>query len=239
MPQPQQEPNKDGRAADRPIKPTKGIAMEGMIAAWYTRVTARDLAEFERLARRIAGELPPGARVLEVAPGPGYLAVAMARLGLAVVGLDISASFVRIAAAHARSAGVAVEFRQGDAAAMPFAAAAFDFVVCRAAFKNFGDPAGALAEMHRVLVPDGRALILDMRGDTSDAEIAGYAQSYGRSVLDRLTMRLIFRSLRKRAYTAQPIGALAQALDGLAAQVPFARRAIVAESIGMEVRLDK
>jgi ubiquinone/menaquinone biosynthesis C-methylase UbiE len=226
MPQPQEEPNR------RATKPYKGLAMEGMIAAWYTRVTARDRAEFERLAQRIAGELPAGARVLEVAPGPGYLAVALAQRGLDVVGLDISASFVRFAERHARAAGVAAAFHRGDAAAMPFAAASFDFVVCRAAFKNFGNPAGALAEMHRVLRPGGRALILDMRGDTSNAEIAEFARSYGRGALDRLTMRMIFRNLRRRAYSAQ-------ALDGLAAQVPFARRAIVAQSIGMEVRLDK
>jgi ubiquinone/menaquinone biosynthesis C-methylase UbiE len=229
MPQPQPAPNTQ---QPNRRKPYKGLAMEGMIAAWYTKVTARDLAEFERLARRIAAELSPGARVLEVAPGPGYLAMAMARLGLAVVGLDISRSFVRIAAERASTAGVAAEFRHGDAAAMPFAASEFDFVVCRAAFKNFADPAGALAEIHRVLKPGGRALIIDMRGNTSDAEIADFARSYGHGALDRLTMRLVFRGLRKRAYTAQ-------ALDGLAAQVPFVRRAIVEESIGMELRLDK
>jgi ubiquinone/menaquinone biosynthesis C-methylase UbiE len=213
-------------------KPYKGMAMEGMIASWYAKTTARDRAEFDRLARRLAGELAPGARVLEIAPGPGYLAVALARLGVDVTGLDISASFVRIAAKNARAAGVAAEFRQGDAAAMPFAADAFDFIVCRAAFKNFGDPAGALAEMHRVLKPGGRALIIDMRGTASDAEIAGYANGYGRGTLDRLTMRLIFRGLRKRAHTPQ-------ALDAMAAQVPFARRAITEDMIGMEVRLDK
>src|SRR5215471_1610230 len=105
--------NQPAPYARRCTKPYRGMAMEGMIASWYTKVTARDLAEFERLARRIAGELPAGARVLEVAPGPGYLAVALARLGLAVVGLDISASFVRIAAKHARAGGVTAEFRHG------------------------------------------------------------------------------------------------------------------------------
>ena len=213
-------------------KPYRGMAMEGVIASWYARTTARDIGEFERLARRIAGELPPGARALEIAPGPGYLAVALARLGVDVTGLDISASFVRIATENARVAGVAAAFHQGDAAAMPFAAESFDFIVCRAAFKNFGDPAGALAEMHRVLRPGGRALIIDMRSTASDAEITDYANGYGRGALDRLTMRMIFRSLRKRAYAPQ-------ALDAMAAQVPFARRAISEDLIGMEVRLDK
>src|SRR5262245_48628922 len=93
-------------------KPYRGMAMEGVIASWYARTTARDIAEFEHLARRIAGELPRGARVLEIAPGPGYLAVALARLGVDVTGLDISASFVRIATGNARAAGVTAAFRQ-------------------------------------------------------------------------------------------------------------------------------
>jgi ubiquinone/menaquinone biosynthesis C-methylase UbiE len=139
---------------------------------------------------------------------------------------------VRIARANASTAGVDARFEQGDAAALPFPAESFDFVVCRAAFKNFGDPAGALAEVHRVLKPGGRSLIIDMRGDASDAEIADYAHSYGRGALDRLTMRMIFRSLRRRAYTAR-------ALDAMAAAVPFQHRAITPESIGMEVRLEK
>ena len=129
-------------------KPYRGMAMEGMIASWYARSTGKNLAEFRALGKRLAAELTPGAAVLEVAPGPGYLAVEIAQLGrYAVTGLDISHAFTRIASDNAERAGVAIDFRQGDAARMPFAAESFDFIVCRAAFKNFTDPAGALGEM--------------------------------------------------------------------------------------------
>src|SRR5438105_14921308 len=86
----------------------------------------------------------------------------MARLGtFHVTGLDISHTFVEIASDNARKAGVAVEFRQGDAARMPFESESFDLVVCQAAFKNFTLPRRALAEMYRVLRAAGAAVIQD------------------------------------------------------------------------------
>src|SRR5207244_13254881 len=108
---------------------------------------------------RTAG-LREGAGGLEVAPGPGYLAIEMARPGrIHVTGLDISRTFVEIAGENARQAGVTVEFRQGDVARMPFETESFDLVVCQAAFKNFTQPHSALAEMHRVLRAGGSAVI--------------------------------------------------------------------------------
>jgi 2-polyprenyl-3-methyl-5-hydroxy-6-metoxy-1,4-benzoquinol methylase len=53
---------------------------------------------------------------LEVAPGPGFVAIALARLGsYRLVGLDISESFVRIARENAKRAGVNITFREGTA----------------------------------------------------------------------------------------------------------------------------
>src|SRR5262245_26000694 len=107
----------------------RGLAMEGLIARWYAKNTGKNLEQFRKLAETIAGWLAPGASVLEVAPGPGYLAVELARLGrYRVAGLDISHTFVRIATENAQKAGVDVTFHQGDAAAMPFAAESFDFI---------------------------------------------------------------------------------------------------------------
>src|SRR5262245_23168494 len=122
-------------------KPYKGLPMEGMLATWYAKNTAKLDADFKACARRIADELAPGAKVLEVAPGPGYLAIELAKLGpYRITGLDISRSFVRIAGENARRAGVSVDFRHGNAAAMPFEPDSFDLLVCRAAFKNFSEP---------------------------------------------------------------------------------------------------
>ena len=158
----------------------KGFSMEGPIARWYARITAKDLAEFRRLAGTLAGRLGAGGAVLEVAPGPGYLAIELAKLGpCRVTGLDISRSFVRIAGENARRAGVSVEFRHGNAAAMPFDPDSFDFLVCRAAFKNFSEPVKALDEMHRVLRPGGEALIIDLRSDVRRDEIDAHVERDG------------------------------------------------------------
>src|SRR6185369_6635321 len=91
----------------------KGPEMEGPIARWYARVRGSDsqLAGYRSQASELAGRIPVGARVLEVAPGPGYLAVELARAGVQVTGLDISRTFVEIATDNARNAGVRVDFQ--------------------------------------------------------------------------------------------------------------------------------
>ena len=96
-------------------KAYKGLPMEGAIATWYARNTARDSARFIEIARLVAGRVRPGGAVLEVAPGPGYLSIEIARRGYAVTALDISKSFVRIASENAAREGVAVDVRLGNA----------------------------------------------------------------------------------------------------------------------------
>jgi ubiquinone/menaquinone biosynthesis C-methylase UbiE len=192
-------------------KPYKGMAMEGRIASWYARNTHKDLPEFRRLAERLAGNLPPGSAVLEVAPGPGYLAIELARRGQRVTGLDISHSFVRMATKQAREAGVAVDFRHGNASDMPFPDATFDLAVCRAAFKNFTQPLRAIDELHRVLRPGGNALIVDLTRDTSPQAIRTYVDGIGLGGFDRWMTRQIFRFMLIRlAYSEEQFQDLAR-----------------------------
>src|SRR6516164_8113042 len=133
-------------------KAWKGLGMEGWIAHWYTRTRRKDMAEFRRQAKGVAASLRGGCDVLEVAPGPGFFAIELAKLGdFRITGLDVSRTFVEIAAKNALAEGVKVDFRQGSASAMPFPDEAFDFIYCSAAFKNFSEPVKALDEMHRVL----------------------------------------------------------------------------------------
>jgi ubiquinone/menaquinone biosynthesis C-methylase UbiE len=115
-------------------KPFRGIGMEGFIANWYAKNTAADIEDFRQTARMIAPRLAPGAQILEIAPGPGYLAIELAKLGsYFITGVDISKSFVRIASENARRAGLNIEFRLGDAHALPFASGSLDCIICRAA----------------------------------------------------------------------------------------------------------
>ena len=219
----------------RVAKAYKGIALEGMLATWYARNTAKLGADFRACAQRIAAHLPQRARVLEVAPGPGYLAIELARLGgHQITGLDISRSFVRMATAYAQQAGVDVEFRRGDAAALPFAGDSFDFVVCRAAFKNFSNPVGALTEIYRVLRPGGEALIIDMRNDATDTEIDTAVEDMHLDRLNTFLTRMTFKHmLRKRAYSIQDFQAMVAA-------TPFHEAEIETGGlIGLDVRLKK
>ena len=142
----------------RTAKPYKGLGMEGALARWYAALTKKSLEDFEMLARRVAGEISPGSSVLEVAPGPGYFAIELAKLGdYRVTGLDISATFVEIARANAARAGVQAQFERGDASRMPFDGERFDYVVCRAAFKNFTAPVAADGLVDKVTGPDSPA----------------------------------------------------------------------------------
>jgi ubiquinone/menaquinone biosynthesis C-methylase UbiE len=206
--------------------------MEGMLATWYAKNTAKLTADFKNCARRIAEGLAPGANVLEVAPGPGYLAVELARLGpYRITGLDISRSFVRMASEYAERAGVDVEFTLGDAASLPFPEHTFDFVVCRAAFKNFSDPVAALREMHRVLRPGGRALIIDMRNDASDEAIDEAVTDMHLGRVDAFLTRATFKHmLRKRAYSREDF-------DRMVAATPFGRPDIKEAPLGFDVWL--
>lgn len=213
----------------------KGLAMEGAVARWYAglRSSESQIEEYRRQALRLTAGLPNGAPVLEVAPGPGYFAIEVARLDrFRVTGLDISRSFVQIASDNARRAGVEVDFRQGDAASMPFEDGSFDLIVCQAAFKNFTQPGRALDEMHRVLRDGGTAVIQDMSREASRAAIGDEVNRMRLSRVNAVMTRWTLAMLRRRAYTRQRMEALAAASD-------FRTCEIQTSGIGMEVRLRK
>jgi ubiquinone/menaquinone biosynthesis C-methylase UbiE len=224
-----------GVATTRPAwrKPYAGLQMEGPIARWYAHIT-RGRRDYPITARAIASRLPADAAVLEVAPGPGYLAIELARLGgFRISGLDISRSFVRIASDNARQAGVDVNFRHGDVAAMPFANAAFDFVVCQAAFKNFAGPVAALDEMYRVLRPGGSASIFDLRKDAPPEAIQDEIRAMRLSPPNALLTRLTFRfGLLRAAYTPKTI-------EPIVRRSRFGHGDILLDGIGFELRLVK
>jgi ubiquinone/menaquinone biosynthesis C-methylase UbiE len=101
-------------------------------------------------------------RVLDVACGPAFLAMAFAEVCREVVGVDGTDVFVNHARAEARRRELAnVRFVLGDVERMPLADASFDVAACRAAFHHFPRPAAVLAEMIRVTKPGARFVIAD------------------------------------------------------------------------------
>lgn len=208
-----------------------GYGIEGFVARWYACTTPRNSDACKRAARRIAAHLTSNSRVLEIAPGPGYLASNSSSSPAAVTGLYVSRTLVEIAAENARGAGLCIDFQEADAADLPFPTGQFDFIVCRAAFKNFARPLQALDEMHRVLRPSGTALIIDLRKDFSHEGLKMYLRDRG--IIDAAVTKFIFKPmLRKRAYTTE---GLAQ----LVATSQFKRGDIRTDLIGFELWLRK
>lgn len=213
----------------------KGPEMEGAIARWYAgiRGSEKQIQACRDQAAQLTRGLAAGSRVLEVAPGPGYLAIEIARLGrFEVTGLDISRTFVEIARENARTADVTAAFRQGDAAQMPFDDGTFDLVICQAAFKNFVKPNSALSEMFRVLRPGGAAVIDDMSHEATHADIAEEVRGMGLGRISSLTTTATLEMLRRRAYSRAQF-------ERLAENSPFKTCKIAAAGIGLRVRLTK
>jgi ubiquinone/menaquinone biosynthesis C-methylase UbiE len=185
----------------------KGMGMEGSIARWYEKTTRKSMDEFRREAERLKAFLPDGGDVLEVAPGPGFLAIELARdPRMRVTGLDISKTFVELARKNALEAGVTAQFREGNASEMPFADGTFDLLLCRAAFKNFSEPVKALREMRRVLRPGGTGVIIDLRRDASMPDIKRAVEGMRLGAVNRFVTKLTFRlMLLKRAYTKEEL----------------------------------
>ncbi|MGD0171005.1 MAG: class I SAM-dependent methyltransferase [Halobacteriota archaeon] len=228
----------ESQTSPKVAKGYKRVGMEGFIAKWYDKNARRTTQEqYKTWAKMVAENVAEGGSVLEVAPGPGYLAIELAKRGkYTIVGLDISRTFVEIAQNNATEAGVgaAVEFRRGDAAHMPFSDETFDFIISTAAFKNFADPIGALREMYRVLRVHGKAVIIDMRRDASDEAIREFVKNMGLSRIGSLTTNWTFRSLRRTAYTKN------QFKDYIS-KTKFRRHDIrdSQDSIGFEIWLEK
>jgi ubiquinone/menaquinone biosynthesis C-methylase UbiE len=215
------------------MKAYKGMGMEGGIARWYDRTTRKDMPEFKALAARIAAIVPPAGAVLEVAPGPGFLSIELARRGLDVRAVDISKTFIDIARRNAAAEGVRARFELGNASALPVESASVDFTVCRAAFKNFSEPVLALAEMRRVLRPGGTALLIDLRRDVQMSEIKQHVNAMDVGLLSRWFMRFTFRNmLIKRAYMLDEI-------RRMAAEAGWTDVHIESSSVGFEAWMKK
>jgi ubiquinone/menaquinone biosynthesis C-methylase UbiE len=211
------------------------LGIEGATARWYNNNTRKSrLTEMEEYAKKY---LHDGYSVLEVAPGPGYLAIELAKLGICnkIAGLDISKAFVEIAKRNAKEAVVieVVEFRHGNVADMHFPDNSFDFIICTAAFKNFKERLRALNQMCRVLKSGGNALIVDMNRDASNQQIEDYIKSIEAKDIGKLFMRLIFKYfLRNGAYTKDDF-------TSLISKTAFKQHDIREKGMGFYIHLTK
>ncbi len=121
-------------------------------------------------------------RVLDVGAGTG-LTMPHYPPAVSLTCLDLSPAMLRQARARASRLNRAVEFHEGDATRLPFPDGTFDTTVCALALCTVPDPAAALTEMRRVLVPGGRLLLLDHVASTWPPVFAA------QWLLERITIR--------------------------------------------------
>ncbi|SEO23556.1 class I SAM-dependent methyltransferase [Paenibacillus sp. OV219] len=143
------------------------------MSAWFERSFGSDYMivyrhrnweQAKREVQRMAGwlELAPGAAILDVGCGMGRHALALAQLGYEVTGIDLSHALLQKAREN-NDEGLIKELIQGDMRELPFADVTFDATVNL--FTSFGyfeaedDNKRVLAEIRRVLKPDGAFLI--------------------------------------------------------------------------------
>jgi demethylmenaquinone methyltransferase / 2-methoxy-6-polyprenyl-1,4-benzoquinol methylase len=141
--------------------PAEGVrAMFDRIAPVYDAMNRVMTAGLDGRWRRetAAAVVSPGDRVLDACCGTGDLALAGARAGGQVTGIDFSERMLE----RARRKSGEIEWVQGDALALPFDAESFDAATVGFGVRNLEDLDRGLAELARVLRPAGRVGVLEI-----------------------------------------------------------------------------
>ncbi len=155
----------------------------------------------------------PGKTVLDVGTGTGRAAIALARRGARVTGVDASAEMLAVAARQARAAGVEVCFTQGDAHALQAAPGEFDYVVCLRVLMHTPDWRRSVSELCRVA---RQRVVFDYPALVSAAAV----QAIGRRVAYKLGARV-------EPYRVLSDSAIRSALAGHGFRIVHAHRQFV------------
>jgi SAM-dependent methyltransferase len=150
MPQPPTAPVKSPLASPEPWD---------LVSDAYTRELVPEFEQYARDAIRLAA-LPPTARVVDVATGPGTVALLLAAGGARVDALDFSPAMIANLRRRAAEAKITtIEAHQGDGQRLPFDNDAYDGAFSMFGLMFFPDRGQGFRELHRVLRPDGRAVV--------------------------------------------------------------------------------
>ncbi len=141
--------------------------MDGWVARAYDRGVQAAFREiFPRLVADLLDDVRGVKRALDAGCGPGQFTILAAEAApeTEVWGIDLAPTMIELARGHARlsPAAARLHFEVADIAALPFPDAHFDAVLSSGSIKHWPDPVAGLREIHRVLVPGGRAFIGEM-----------------------------------------------------------------------------
>lgn len=127
---------------------------------FFERVEAHRYAKEWHIAEAADFAGARGLRVLEIGCGLGTDGAQFARAGAAYTGVDLTAAAVELAQKHFELLGLRGEFHTADAENLGFPDASFDLVYSHGVLHHTPDTAGAVREIHRVLKPGGRAMVM-------------------------------------------------------------------------------
>jgi demethylmenaquinone methyltransferase/2-methoxy-6-polyprenyl-1,4-benzoquinol methylase len=142
------------------LAPEQVRSMFDRIAPVYDGMNRAMTLGLDRKWRRLTAEavVRPGDRVLDACCGTGDLALAAARAGGRVTGVDFSAEML----ARAERKAPEFDWVQADAAALPFPDESFETATVGFGIRNLADLEAGLHELARVLVPGGRLGCLEI-----------------------------------------------------------------------------
>jgi SAM-dependent methyltransferase len=149
-----------------PASARSEVYSQGANAAFEAEMAARSAA---RDAAFLLPHLRPGMRLLDAGCGPGSITLGLAESVAPgeTIGIDMQSAQVEQARALAAARSAGVRFQVGDIYALPFPDASFDAVFANGVLMHLSEPLRALAELRRVLRPDGIAGIRDPDFGTS------------------------------------------------------------------------
>lgn len=175
--------------------------------------------------------------ILDIATGTGDLAIKLAREldPIAVTGVDLSEGMIEIGRAKVAKEGLqeVVTLGIGDCLLLPFTDASFDAVTCAYGVRNFADLLAGYREMHRVLRPGGRAVILELSTPTSPMVRPLY-NFYTRHVIPTVG-RLVSKDVRAYSYLPESIAAVPQgdAMTAIMLEAGFSQARAIPLTMGV------
>ena len=175
--------------------------------------------------------------ILDIATGTGDLAIKLAREldPIAVTGVDLSEGMIEIGRAKVAKEGLqeVVTLGIGDCLLLPFTDASFDVVTCAYGVRNFADLLAGYREMHRVLRPGGRAVILELSTPTSPMVRPLY-NFYTRHVIPTVG-RLVSKDVRAYSYLPESIAAVPQgdAMTAIMLEAGFSQARAIPLTMGV------
>ena len=155
---------------------------------------SNDMEDFRRQAKSVAERLRAGADVLEVAPGPGFFAIELAKLGdFKITGLDASRTLGRDRNRKSAKCGREDRFPSGERVGHAVSRRVVRFHLLLGGLQELSP--SRLRRWTRCIgccVPGGEAVIADLRKDASLDEIDDYVNQSGRSGFDAWLTRQSF-----------------------------------------------